>query len=418
MKRAVVKEGAFNRVSRTKKIHVSQVQLGMFVSKLDRDWLETPFLMQGFLVESLDEIDILAELCEHVWIDAVFEEWTAPTERGITAKSNYSVRYINKLPPQEEHRRAINIYSNAKKKTKTLMDEIRFGGVVNTEKAQETVNECVTSLLRNPDALLWMSKIRNEDEHNAEHSLNSCILAVAFGRHLGLDEGELKTLGLCALLHDVGKLRIPTELLYRKKNLSERDIRMINAHPVYGRNLLMASPGMNHSAIDVAYSHHENVDGTGFPRGLKAAGISVFSKMVAIISEYDGLTCNRHPEQSLTCTDALKEIYKARGTKFDEKLVLKFIKCIGLYPPGSIVELVNGEVGIVLATNHRHHHLPQIITLLDKNKKPLEKEIILSLERIHQGQLGKEYLIKKVHKDGQFDIFIKDIKEKGIDFTY
>lgn len=413
-----IRQGHSNRAHCTKKISVSEVQLGMYISKLDRPWLETPFLMQGFLVETLDDIEVLADLCKHVWIDAVFEEWTKPTARAAgNTGSGYTVRYINKLPPQEEHRQAIGVYTSAKRKTKTLLDEVRFGGVVSTEAAKETVNDCVSSILRNPDALLWMSKMRNEDEHNAEHSLNVCILAIAFGRHLGFCEVELQNIGLCGLLHDVGKLRIPTELLYKKKSLSERDIRVLKAHPIYGRNLLMAAEGMFHGAIDVAYSHHERVDGTGYPRGLKSAGISQFSKMIAIIDAYDGMTANRHPTESLTCTDALKSIYHERGTRFDEKLALAFIKTVGLYPPGSIVELVNGEVALVLESNHRHHHLPKIITILDQNKQPGKKEKILSLERVHEGNLGKEYLIKKVHRDGSFGVFIKDYTEKGLQFS-
>lgn len=420
MKRKIVRPGQFDRKQRTTKIHVSELQLGMYISKLDRNWMETPFLMQGFLVETLDEIDILAELCEHVWIDAVFEEWTQPIEKSINDKKSarYVVRYINKLPPQDEHREALGIYKSARSKTKTMLDEVRLGGVVNTEAAKSTVNDCVASVLRNPDALIWMSKVKKEDEHTAEHSLNVCILAIALGRYLGMDEQDLKHLGLSGLLHDLGKLRIDPTLLKKRSRFNEREEKILKAHPIYGRNLLMASPGVYHGAIDVAYSHHERIDGKGYPRGLKGAGISYFTKIITLVDAYDDMTVNRVYDESVTCTEALKVIYRNRGLQFDERLSLEFIKAIGLYPPGSIVELKNGTVAIVLETNHKHHHLPRVITILNKDKKPVKKERVLNLEKIHSGELGKVYLIKCVHRDGTFDLFLKDFQEKGLVFCH
>lgn len=419
MKKKVVREGQFERSNKTKKIHVSKVQLGMYIAKLDRDWLETPFLMQGFLVESLDDIDLLAELCEFVWIDAVFEEWTNPVERAISGEgaSAYTVRYINKLPPQEEHRAAIGIYKGARTKTKSMLDELRLGGVVNTEQAKSTVNECVESVIRNPDALSWMSKVRSQDEHTAEHCLNVCILAISFGRHMGMDNQELRHLGLCGLLHDVGKMRIEPTLLTKRGNLSERDEKILKAHAIYGRNLLMASPGVYNGAIDVAYSHHERVDGLGYPRGIKSAGISHFTKMISIVDAYDDMTANRNYAESITCTEALKTIYRNRGTQFDERLALEFIKAVGLYPAGTLVELKNGLVGIVLETNKKHHHLPRVIVLLNAKKEKLDKERVLNLEKIHEGTLSKKFLIQTVHRDGTFDLFLKDYKDKGLTLT-
>ncbi len=417
MKKKVVRKGKIDRVTKTKKIHVSEVQLGMYVSKLDRDWLDSPFLMQGFLVETLDDIEILADLCEHVWIDAVFEEWVNDVDRAMpTSTSGYSVRYINKLPPQEEHKAALGIYKEARRTTKSLLDEVRLGGVINTEQARNTVNDCVASVLRNPDALIWMSKVREEDDHTAEHCLNVCILSIALGRHLNLEETELKNLGLCGLLHDVGKMRINQKLLQKEGALDERERKIMQGHTVHGRNLLMASSGVYHGAIDVAYSHHERIDGKGYPRGLKSAGISKYSKMITLVDAYDDMTANRNHDRSVTCTDALKTIYRNRGTQFDDRLALEFIKAVGLYPPGSIIELVCGEVAIVLETNHRHHHLPRIIKILNAEKNKLNKERVLNLELIHQGELSKNYLIKAVHKDGSFGIRIRDYKEKGLTF--
>ena len=274
-----VRPGYVKSSEKTIKIHISELKIGMFVSKLDRPWLETPFLMQGFVIESLDDIDVVAEYSQFVWIDAVSQEWIAPEERASLSGQSKKVSYINKVDTKAEHAAAMNTYREARRLTRTFLDDLRLGGVINTEQAKSTVKECVHSILRNSDALIWMSKIRSQDEYTAEHCLNVCILAIAFGRHLGMGEADLERLGLCGLLHDVGKMRVQQDVLNKPSSLTEKEFDMMKAHTVHGRNLLMASPGIPNSTIDVAYSHHEKIDGTGYPRGLKASGISEMAKL-------------------------------------------------------------------------------------------------------------------------------------------
>lgn len=416
MKKEVFRPGYIKTSQQSKKIHISELKIGMFISKLDRDWLETPFLVQGFMVETLDDIDVVAEYCEHVWIDAVKDEWVPPEERAISGyRPNKGVRYINKVTAQDEHRKALGIYRSSRRITKSLLEEVRLGGVINTQQAKETVNDCVQSVLRNPDALMWMSKIRDQDEYTSEHCLNVCILAIAFGRHLGMQEEELQTLGLCGLLHDVGKMRIPPEVLNKPGKLTDKEFKMIKAHTVHGRNLLMSSPGAHHATVDVAYSHHEWLDGNGYPRKLKAAGISDLARIIAIVDAYDAMTAERCYAPAIPSTDALKILFKERGSHFDDRLTLEFIRTVGLYPPGSIVELRNGQVGLVLTANHRYRHLPKIIVVRDNNKQPC-KERIYNLAEIEKGGLDKTFLIQRVLKDGDHGIHIREYQAKGLMF--
>lgn len=418
MDRHEVKPGYVDKRLSTVKIHISELKIGMYVSKLDRDWQETPFLMQGFIIESLDDIDSVAQYAEHVWIDAVREEWVPPEQRGVSGPPIPKINtYINKIDARKEHEAAVGVFRVAKKLTKSLLDDARLGGVINTEQAKATVKDCVGSILRNPDALIWMSRMRNEDEYTAEHCLNVCILSIAFGRHLGMSEVELEKLGLCGLLHDVGKMRVPQNVLNKREELTDKEFNIIKAHTVHGRNLLMSSPGIPNATVDVAYSHHERVDGTGYPRKLKAAGISDFARIIAIVDAYDAMTGDRCYSRAIPSTDALKRIFDERGKHFDERLALEFIKCVGLYPPGSIVELINGLVGIVLETNYRYRHLPKIIVVKDLNKD-LEKEEILNLADVEQQKLDKTFLIKRALCDGAYGIRLRDYREKGLTFTY
>ena len=401
----------------TKKIHVSEIQLGMYVSKLDRDWLETPFLMQGFLIESQEDIDLLIELCEHVWIDITFEEWTRPShaKQSRSSKPTYTIRYVNKIPQTDEHKKALGIYKQAKQTTKSFLDTVRLTGEVDTQQIKETVDQCVLSVLKNSDALMWMTRMRGEDEHTAEHCLSVCILAITFGRHLRMGEVDLRKLGMCGITHDIGHSRIEPRLLRKQEGFTEKEQRILEAHTVYGRNILMACHGLSSSAIDVAYSHHERIDGTGYPRQLKGSAIPKMARIISIVDAYDELIAHRNPDQSISSTEALKYLYKERGKHFDEKITLDFIRAIGLYPPGSIVELVNGKVGLVLETNYRHRHLPKVFIALNE-KKMFGREAVVDLEMVEKGRLDKGHLIKYAHKDGAFGIYLQNYKDKGVIF--
>lgn len=411
-----VKQGQTDSPERSTKIPVSELRIGMFVSKLDRDWLETPFLVQGFLIQSPEDIDVVAEYANYVWVDKVQQDWVAPEERlGVDSVPRPRITYINKISAQEEHRQALGVYREARRLTRTLLEDLRLGGTINTSEAKATVKACVGSVIRNPDALLWMTKIRSQDEYTAEHCLNVCIFAIAFGRHLGMSEMELEKLGLCGLLHDVGKMRVPPEVLNKPGALTPKEFNQIKAHTVHGRNLLMSTPGIYDSVVDVAYSHHERLDGTGYPRKLPASGISRFARIIALVDAYDAMTADRCYSAAIPTTEALKIIYKSRGTHFDDALGLAFIKSIGLYPPGSVVELRNQLIGIVLETNARYRHLPKVI-LVPRGEQPLPQERVVNLADVEQGKLERDYLIKRVHKDGTYGISVRAYQEKGLMF--
>ncbi len=396
-----VKSGYLDERQKSLKIHISELKIGMFVSKLDRDWLETPFLMQGFVVETLEDIDLVAQYAEYLWVDKLVVEWVPPETRKMAdiVKQSAAI-YHNKSDAKQEHSQAISTYKQARRLTKTLLDELRFGTSIDVDQVKSTVNDCVQSILRNPDALIWMSRMRNEDEYTAEHCLNVCILAIAFGRHLNMREEDLHTLGICGLLHDVGKMRVPNEILNKPDKLTEKEFTIIKAHSIHGRNLLMSSSELPNAAVDVAYSHHEKIDGTGYPRKLSAAGISDVTRMITIVDAYDAMTAHRCYSRAKPSTEALKIIFKDRGTHFDERFALEFIKCVGLYPPGSMVELINGLIGIVLQTNQKYRHLPKIIVIKNLNGES-EKEIILDLDDIEKKKLNKSYLIKRALADGE-----------------
>lgn len=408
-----IRSGYFKSSEQTVKIHISELKIGMFVSKLDRPWLDTPFLMQGFVIETLDDIDAVSQYSQYVWIDAVQDTWIPPEELSVLSPLRKKNVYINKLDAKTEQAAVVTAYREARRITRTMLDDIRMGGVINTMQAKSMVKDCVDSILNNADALIWMSKIRSQDQYTSEHCLNVCILAIAFGRHLGMIESDLERIGLSGLLHDVGKMRVPLDILNKPAKLTEKEFNIVKAHTVQGRNLLMSSPGIPDAVIDVAYSHHEKVNGEGYPRQMPGSGISEFSRIIAIVDAYDAMTAERCYSEGMASTEALKVIFKDRGTHFDEKLALEFIKCIGLYPPGTLVELVNGLVCIVLETNTKYRHLPKVIAV-KKQDEILDKLFQIDLAEVEKGTLDKSFLIKRALKDGSFGVCIRDYWDTGM----
>ncbi len=390
----------------------------MWICKLDRDWLETPFLLQGFMVESMADIEVVAEHCQYVWVDAVEEHWVGNQRlQSASPAANKKNIFVNQVGFSEETNHVLGVYREARRITKSLLDEARLTSVINTRQAKETVNECVNSVLRNSDALMWLSKIRSQDEYTSEHCLNVCILAIAFGRQLGYTEEELHDIGICGLLHDVGKMRVPPEVLNKPGKLTPQEFKQIQRHTVYGRNLLMSAGSGAAQAVDVAWAHHERLDGSGYPRGLKDSNISRYARIIAIVDAFDAMTADRCYGRAMTSTEALKNIYRARGTQFDGELAEQFLKTIGLYPPGSLVELVNGEVGLVFETNQRYRQLPKIVLLRDANKAPINEKV-LDLALVEQGKLSRDYLIRTVHPDGSFGVSVRAYQQQGLMFRH
>jgi len=256
------------------------------------------------------------------------------------------------------------------------MEGIRIGRAIDINESRKVVDSIVDSILRNADALIWHTKLKDKDEYTAEHSLNVCILSIAFAKHLGYREADIRKIGLCGFLHDVGKSKIPHEVLVKPSRFTDDEFELMKKHTVFGRNLLMSLKKADHSAIDVAFCHHERIDGGGYPRGVKGENIPFFAKVVALADTYDAITSSRCYDQGRSSMDALDIIYKCRGTQFDEELAVEFIKCIGVYPPGSIVQINTGEIAIVLGSNVESKLRPKIMLVLDENKEPQHERMV------------------------------------------
>lgn len=312
--------------------------------------------------------------------------------------------YPKIISAAEEHKVASKVYSQGKVGVKKILQEVCDKNNFTVGDARSIVNECVESVMRNPDALMWMLKIREQDEYTAEHCLNVCILAMIFGRHLGLSEKELVRLGLCGLLHDLGKMKLPMELLNKTEKLLPEEFDIIKNHAELGYKLLLESEQYIPPIVaSVARSHHERIDGLGYPEKRSATELDIMVRMITLVDAYDAMTSDRCYSIGKSNTEALKIIYENKGSQFDEELALEFIKCIGVYPPGIIVELVNGMIGVVIEVNERYRHLPRILVLIDAKGEVTDPYIVNLLE-IEFGNLNNEHLVKSTHKSGALGI--------------
>ncbi len=430
------------------RIHVSELALGMHVVRLDIPWEQTDFLMQGFVLNHAEEIETLQKLCEHVYIEARLhhkpvigaapaapdktvlhsritrkepEPGGAPVNRGKVYKERHAVddqrnrlTYINKIDVTREMANARTSYDNARALAKSIMTGIRLGRAVDMNQAREVVDDCVESVLRNGDALLLLTKLKDQHAYTAEHCLNVCILSATFGRHLGMLEDEIRKIALCGLLHDIGKSQVPADILEKPSTLTPEEFRIVQDHAKLGRDILMGVAKVDHATVDVAYNHHERMDGSGYPRGIKSTQIPYFAKVVSLCDTYDAITSNRIYDKGRASMEALDIIHRGRGVQFEESLAKEFIRCIGIYPPGSIVVLSSGEVGIVIASNPKNKLRPQVLLVRDENKGKREKYRMIDLITNPLDPRGNVYNLVKEVPDGTYGVDLKAFLRKGL----
>ncbi len=254
----------------------------------------------------------------------------------------------------------------AKEIIKTTMEKISFKtSEIETEKIMIVVNKIVEDLLTNDSILMNLDRLRNVDDYTFEHSVNVCVLALVLGIKLGYNKEDLVELGIGAILHDIGKMLIPNEILNKPGPLTHEEYEIVKNHTTYGYDVLKKNSNISLVAAEVALCHHERPDGNGYPKGVKSNKIHTYSKIVAISDVYDALTSNRVYKNKIEPVKALEYIVSMSGTQFDSDLVYKFIECVGIYPLGSLVELNTKEVGIVIGINKKYPEKPVIRVLVD-----------------------------------------------------
>jgi HD-GYP domain-containing protein (c-di-GMP phosphodiesterase class II) len=371
-----------------------QLKLGMYVSRLDRPWLGTPFPLQGFLVDSIEKIELVRKLCDDVYIDV--HKSVAGTEKHLyKPKPVYTAPIGPRIKTQyvdrevaEEMPRARDAHAGAEAMASRLLDDVRAGRDVSAAAVKDVVLPIVDSIVRSPDAFFWIDCLKRRDATAYSHALTCSALAAAFGRHMGFPEPTLATLATGAFLLDFGKALLPTDLLDHDRPLDHDQQRAMRRHVEYSVDVI-ARMGIRDKHIDqMVRTHHERYDGSGYPDRLRNTQIPMFGRFAGLIDSFDAMTSPRPHRRPFSRHEALQQLYRAGDVLYQREVVEQLIQCIGVYPIGTLVELNTGEVGLVLAQNRARHLRPRVLLLTSPDKQLMKDFPELDLMHQAEGSTG------------------------------
>ena len=379
-------------MKKIKKILVEQLKVGMYISDLDEGYMDHPFILSRFQVKDDGVIRKLIDAgIRAVYIDTSkgLDVPDAPSYSDILKNLKNEMDKIADDKKNGEDKVKVSIYDELDSAQKTyneagriiryIIDDVSKGRRISEDKAKLSVAKISESITKCQDALLLLCSSKNKNDHIFQHSISVCSLVVAFCNSLGFDEQSVNSAGLGGLLLDVGKAKIDNKIINKTLKLTEKEFNILKEHVAEGRKIIDQIPDMPEISKQVICEHHENYDGSGYPKGLKGDEISKFGRIAAICDVYDAITSDRLYRKGLIPNKALSKIFEWRGSKFDRLLVEQFIHTIGIYPTGSFVMLESGRVALVIQQNGKSLLTPIIKVFYDsiikKYVKPVEVDL-------------------------------------------
>ncbi len=414
------------------KIPVQNLKLGMYVARLDRPWSETPIALQGFQIQSVGSISLLQEHCSYVYIDVRKSELHQPrpyqdmgsAEPGTPGPGKGTASGTRKAPaaPLPERRRtyqdATPVTEEVEAATEThtevnavvsqLMSDVEAGRKLAAAGVKDAVRRLMDTMMRNPDAMLWLRMLKHKDAYTYNHAVNASVLAIALGRHMGLPPSDIRDLGIGALLFDIGKMKLPAELLAKPGRLTPEEQQLVRRHVEHSAEIMQETPGLSGRAIEMALTHHERFCGGGYPNNFFGAKIPLFGRIGGLVDTYDAITSDRPYAAAISPHEAIRRLYEWSPKDFQEELVELFIQCLGVYPTGSMVQLSTGQVGVVIEQSRVRHLRPKVMLVLDKNKVAYRRAPVIDLMEEMETEDGEPILIAQALQPGAYGIRPED----------
>ncbi len=505
----------------TTKVSTTELKLGMFVADLDRPWVDTPFLLQGFVIEDERQIAELRSHCDYVIIDrarSTGKEFapaplidvqgpqrkpfprrsteTQPAKNGTAAvaiedpllqtaakppramrledaiasaksapidgaggpesgdegggllgrfmgffrgkgkrasaaqlakieppretKEEFQARtallppgitaqtYRDEVSVEQEVPRARAAVAQASDLLDKLVEDIRLGRPFEVERVDEIVVDMVESIVRNPDALMWVARLREQDASTYGHGLQVSVYLTSFGRHLGFPKEQLAMLAQIGLLLDIGKIRLPKELLEKQGKLSEDEFAIAKKHVDHSLDILAMTPNFDEQVLEAIGQHHERLNGSGYPKGIQGDEISIYGRMAGITDCFAALIKRRPYADAVSSYEALRSLTSWGGELFQEALVQQFVSSVGVFPVGSLIELSTGEVAVVVAHNKVRRLKPRVLIVTGPDKTPAPHPTMVDL--LYDPKLGGDEpaYIKRGLPAGAYGLDLRD----------
>ncbi|WP_417593752.1 HD-GYP domain-containing protein [Parasphingorhabdus sp.] len=400
-----------------RKIQTSQLELGMFIHSMEGSWFDHPFWRSRFLLDDQAQIEqILSSDVTRVTIDesrgkklspspkseALLEPGEAKVYSPKLAKAlelsasdrprsylrDVTEPVFNRLSPREhaaEVRKATATIKRSRKVVMALFEDARLGKPVKSRKLVPLIEQISRSVNIDPTIILNIARIKTKAEYTYLHSVSVCALMINLARKMGFPEWQMQDIGMAGLLHDIGKMTIPENILSKPGKLDESEWEVIRSHPQRGHDILSASKSLSDIVLEVCLQHHEKMDGTGYPAGISGDELSIFTRMASICDVYDAITSRRPYNDPLSTSEALAEMMSWSG-HFDQLIFYDFVESLGILPVGTLVRLDHDELAIVIGESPSNYSAPIVRSFhsLDKDTPIAPKNIDLGSERSRQ----------------------------------
>jgi len=341
----------------------------MYITDLNNDWIPHNTQRKRGVIKRGETIEKIRKMgVQFVYIDVQKgkDSQDSETVAEVESRNETALQKAGEQKPgvaprvslSEEMVTALGVHSQAQELVGSFMNSAKIGASIDVAPIHQLADELQSSVSRNANALGCLGRIREKDNYLLEHSVNLSVLMTVFGQYRELSADVMHQTVVGALLHDLGKILTPDEVLHKPGRLSPEEFEVMKLHARHSRDILSATESIGELTIITAAQHHERMDGSGYPEGLKGEQISVYGRMVAITDVYDAITADRVYHRGMTPTQGLKKLLEWSGDHLDAALVKQFIRCIGLYPVGSLILLDSGRLGVVVEINEADQRLP------------------------------------------------------------
>lgn len=405
-----------------KKINKDELKVGMYIHDLNCGWLDHSFFRRRFMLKSEGDLKKIHEsgtielyIDTDKGLDAV-----GPTEQEVQEEIREKLQEVAEQSrgeaEQTSHRQELEvakkIQGEATKVITNILSDIRLGKQIEVERVSPVVGQITESILRNQGTLVSLCRIKERDTYTFQHSVSVCTLLVTFCRYMGMSREVIQEAGMGGMLHDIGKMRVPDNILNKPGKLTDAEFAIMKSHVTLGVDILKQTPGVSTTVMQISGEHHERYDGSGYPDKQKAQAISQLGRMAAIVDVYDAITSNRCYHTGMEPSVALQKLFEWSGHHLDEELVQHFIQAIGIYPVGSLVRLESNRLAVVVQQGTAGLLYPVVRLVYDIKKNARLKPVD---EDLSNAESGGDHIVSaespETWKVNPFDFLTLDLQK-------